>query len=84
MARIVIDVMAYWIDPPPVPTPRLLAWVRKIESGWRPNRRIRQMGYHTASEFYGLYIWEYLNVILPALDGGPADASAHVYVSRSP
>ncbi len=29
------------------------------------------MDYYSASEFYGVYIWEYLNVIRPLLEGAP-------------
>jgi hypothetical protein len=63
-----IDVTAYWLDAPPEPSPKLNRWLDKIRGGWRPNARIRTMGYHEASEFYGVYIWEYLNVIVPAIE----------------
>lgn len=62
-----IDVTTYWQNPPPEPSPRLAEWQAKIRGGWRPNRRINAMGYHEAAEFYGVYIWEYLNVISPLL-----------------
>lgn len=58
-----IDVTKYWLDPPPEPSPRLGRWIEKINSGWRPNNRIRSMGYHERAEFYGVYIWELFNVI---------------------
>lgn len=35
--------------------------------GWRPNRRIRQMCYDCSAEFYGVWLWEYLNVLAPLL-----------------
>lgn len=63
-----IDVTRYWIDPPPQPSAGLAKWQAKIASGWRPNRRISAMGYYEASEFYGVYIWEYINVIRPLLE----------------
>lgn len=62
-----MNVAEYWSDPPPFPSPRLVRWIVKIENGWRPNARIRGMGYHEASEFFGVYIWEYFNVLLPLL-----------------
>jgi hypothetical protein len=62
-----VDVTLYWTQPPPVRSGRLRRWLDKFSRGWRPNSRIRSMGYHEASEFYGVYIWEYLNVIRPAL-----------------
>lgn len=63
-----IDVTLYWTNPPPEPSPNLALWLERIRGGWRPNRRIGGMGYHTAAEFYRVYIWEYLNVIRPALE----------------
>ena len=57
----------YWTDPPPGPSPRLAYWVEKIEAGWRPNRRISGMGYDCRAEFFGVYLWEYINVLYPLL-----------------
>lgn len=62
-----IDVTRYWGDPPPGPTASLTKWMERIRCGWRPNKRIRQMGYHESAEFYRVYIWEYLNVLMPAV-----------------
>lgn len=63
-----LDETLYWLSPPPEPSPRLALWLVKINHGWRPNKRIRGLGYHEASNFYGVYIWEYLNVIRPLLE----------------
>ena len=57
----------YWTSPPPEPSPRLAHWLAKFDDGWRPNRRISGLGYWGAAEFYGVYLWEYLNVIFPKL-----------------
>jgi hypothetical protein len=62
-----VDRYDYWLEPPPEPSPKLAEWVSKIDRGWRPNRRIRTMGYDESAEFYGVYIWEYLNVISPLI-----------------
>lgn len=62
-----IDVTGFWTEPPPKPSEGLKKWMDKIRDGWRPNRRIRSLGYHEAAEFYGVYIWEYINVIGPAI-----------------
>lgn len=62
-----MDVTAYWNEPPPAPSAGLVKWLARIEAGWRPNRRIRAMGYHERAEFFGVYIWEYLNVLYPML-----------------
>jgi len=64
-----LDVTRYWMEPPPEPTPALAKWMAKIKAGWRPNIRIRRMGYHSRAEFFGVYIWEYYHVIYPALKG---------------
>jgi hypothetical protein len=63
-----IDIYAYWQEPPPERTARCEAWLARIAGGWRPNKRVGKMGYAEASEFFGVYIWEYRNVIRPALD----------------
>jgi hypothetical protein len=55
------DVTEYWTKPPPEPSARLLYWRERFAKGWRPNIRIAKMGYHEKAEFYGVYIWEYLN-----------------------
>ncbi len=62
-----INVQAYWTQPPPEPSPGCLKWVAKIRAGWRPNRRVRAMGYYEEAEFYGVYIWELMNVIDPLI-----------------
>lgn len=62
-----MNVEDYWTDPPPQRTEKAAEWLRRIEAGWRPNRRVRKMGYHEAARFYRVYIWEYLNLIAPAL-----------------
>lgn len=57
----------YWTERPPMPSPNLLKWQKKIEDGWVPNARISSMGYDESAEFFGVYIWEYINVLLPLL-----------------
>lgn len=61
------DVTTHWTEPPPEPSGALTCWLDKIKAGWRPNKRVRGMGYHESSEFYGVYIWEYINVLSPAI-----------------
>ena len=62
-----VDVMLCWSEPPPELSERCRWWVRRIKAGWTGNRRTASMGYHVAAEYYGVYIWEYLNVISPLL-----------------
>ena len=57
------DVEAYWTDPPPDLSQRCRYWHARMSGGFVPNRRIRAMGYYEASRWYGVYIWEYLNVL---------------------
>lgn len=57
------DFTLYWNDKPPEPSDRLVYWIGRYANGYRPNSRVRSMGYYEASEFYGVYIWEYLHVI---------------------
>lgn len=63
-----LEVTRYWLDPPPEPSLKLGKWIAKLKARWRPNRRIRSMGYHEAAEYYGVYIWEYINVISPIVN----------------
>lgn len=61
------DHYQFWGDRPPERSERCAYWLRQIERGWLPNRRWAREGYDAASELYGVYIWEYLNEITPAL-----------------
>ena len=61
------DRYAFWSHPPPERSARCAWWVRRIEGGWRRNRRISGMGYDEASEHFGVYVWEYTNVLAPLL-----------------
>ncbi len=66
--RAVEDVEQFWIEPPLFRSSRCEWWVKKIEAGWRPNRRISMMGYYESARFFGVFIWEYLHVIAPMLE----------------
>jgi hypothetical protein len=59
------DHYAFWGDPPPELSSRCEYWVRQMERGWAPNRRIRSKDYDSSAEWYGIYIWEYWNIIHP-------------------
>lgn len=59
------DVERYWQEPPPEQSERCLWWVERFASGWRLNRRVGSMGYHERAEYYGVYVWELLNVLSP-------------------
>jgi hypothetical protein len=62
-----VDRYAYWLDPPPEPSPRLQWWLTRVNAGWRPNRRIRMMGYDESAGWFGVYLWEWTNVLCPRL-----------------
>ena len=64
----VSDLYQYWSDRPPCLSPRCRYWLRQVERGWRPNRRIRVQGYDGSAAWYGVYIWEYINVICPMIN----------------
>ncbi len=57
----------HWMTPPPERSARCQFWVDRINAGWRPNKRINKMGYYESSDYYGVYIWEYINVLSPLL-----------------
>ena len=57
----------YWLEPPQFPSPKLLYWLERIKTGFRPNRRLSQFGYYERAEWYGVYIWEQLNVLDKAI-----------------
>lgn len=57
------SVEEYWNAPPPNQTERLNAVLLRIKRGWRPNKHVRKMGYYTAAVYYGVPLWEYLNIL---------------------
>lgn len=62
------NVETYWTEPPPEQSARCTFWINCINNnGWRPNRRVSTMGYSERTRFFGVYIWEYLNVLSPLL-----------------
>jgi len=66
----VTDSELYWSSAPPEPSPRCTWWLKRIDAGWRPNKRVRRLGYYDRAAYYGVYIWELLNKIDPALTQG--------------
>ncbi len=63
-----VAAMDFWGSPPPERSARCAWWIAAIVNGWRPNKRIRALGYYCAAEWFGVYIWEYLNEIYPCLE----------------
>jgi hypothetical protein len=60
------DRYKYWGNRPQEISERCRWWLHQIERGWRPNRHIRAEGYDASAGWYGVYIWEYINLIAPA------------------
>lgn len=76
----VADRCLYWSEPPPALSARCMSarctfWLDRIGRGWRANRRIRIMGYDEAAEHFGVYIWEWMHVLRPALDRPEEEAA---------
>jgi len=65
------NIETYWDAAPPELSDRCNWWVERIQGGWRRNRRLRGLGYHEACEYYGVYLWEYLNILSPLFDQCP-------------
>lgn len=63
---------AFWTNPPPSPSPRCAWWLSRVEAGWRPNGRIDGFGYDEAADYFGVWIWEWLNVLSPAIRSAQA------------
>lgn len=57
------DPERYWGEQPPVLSPRCVWWISKFAQGWRPGRAVRSLGYYSSAFWYGVYLWEYLNII---------------------
>lgn len=74
----------YWAKPPPLPSPRLTYWLARFNAGWRPNRRISQMGYYEAAEWYGVWIWEYVKIIRPWESGWVSHAAKAALAATPP
>lgn len=70
----VADHYEYWGDEPPERSERCAYWLRQIERGWRPNRRIAAECYDCSAQWYGVWIWEYVWAINPALRAAEPDA----------
>jgi hypothetical protein len=54
---------------PPEQSERCRWWLAQIGRGWRPNRHIRRHCTDCAAEWYGVWMWEYVHRIRPALEG---------------
>lgn len=58
------DIQTYWNNPPLELSPRCKWWIEYIHKiRWSRNRRLATMGYYDASEWFGVYIWEYIHVL---------------------
>lgn len=78
----VLDFETFWQRLPPELSPRCQWWVERISAGWRPNKRIRTMGYYSSAWYFGVYIAEYLQVLSPLLNGGRCDVERRPPVTQ--
>lgn len=66
----VADRYDYWADPPPTLSPRVEYWLRRLADGtWTPNKYFNRACYDCRAGWLGVYLWEYLHIIWPALQG---------------
>ncbi len=63
----VADVYAFWGDSPPELSERCRYWLRQIERGWLPNRHISTMGRDATAVWFGVYLYEWCDVLYPAI-----------------
>lgn len=61
------DHYKFWSDAPPEISERAQWWLRQIKRGWKPNRNTLNCCYDCNAEWLGVYIWEWTNVLYPAL-----------------
>lgn len=62
------DEYRYYDHRPPRESERCAYWLRQIQRGWRPNRRLRTESRDAVAFWLGVYVWEYRHRILPALE----------------
>jgi len=62
----------YWTSPPPEPSEGLTHWKRRVEQGFRRNRRLSGMSYGEAAEYFGVYHWEWFHVLSDLMDAAEA------------
>lgn len=60
----------FWANAHRTRSERCIAWEARIRAGWRPNRRLSQMGWEEKAKWYGVYNWEYIEVLAPLLTKG--------------
>lgn len=63
------DQYAYWGEAPPEPSERLIEWLERFAKGWRRNRRLQSLGAEAAAKWFGVYQWEWTNVLWPIESG---------------
>lgn len=49
------------------PSARCAWWASRICAGWRPGKHVRVLGYYGSAVWFGVHIWEYLEVLFPLL-----------------
>lgn len=61
------DVEDYWDDRPPALSNRCVWWMARIINGWRSDGVNSTYSESGKASVYGVYVWEYINVIRPLL-----------------
>lgn len=44
-------------------------WLQQLENGWRPPRRVSGLGWDGQAQWFGVYAWEWRNLIRPWTSG---------------
>ncbi len=63
-----INIYEYHHLPPSHPSKGLKKTIKKINKGFKRNRRLRSFGYSESCEYFKVYVWEWRNVLRPIFD----------------
>ncbi len=66
--------MNYTTSPPPRPSPRCEAWVRRINRGWWVPAHVSRNGWSMMVCYFGVYAYEYLHILLPMISSNSTPA----------
>lgn len=66
----VTSIETYWQESPPEMSARCRWWIQRISlRGWRRNARVATLGYYGSAQYFGVYVWEWIEILSPLLLG---------------